>query len=69
MEKGSSCNVGDRWSDLLPCMDDVNSECIHCISANVISIDTRNQNFPFVIIDEKASNHGESWSLEQTWVK
>ena len=60
MEEGSSGNVGDRRPDLLPCMDDIDSKRINCIPTNVITVHTRNQDFSFVIVNEKASNHDES---------
>lgn len=40
MEEGGSGNVCNRGSDLLPSMDDIYSESINCISANVITVHT-----------------------------
>ena len=58
MEKGSSGNIGHRRPDLLPGMNDVDPKCINSISANVITVHTRYENLSFVVVNEKASNHG-----------
>ena len=52
----SDCNISNY---LAPGMDDVDSESIDSISANIISVDTGDENLPLVIVAEQPTNHGE----------
>lgn len=57
MEERSASDVSDRAADLLSGMNHIHTKCVHCIPANVIPIDTGDQDLALVIIHEQAPNH------------
>lgn len=57
MKEACACNICNWWSHLLPSMNYINTECIDCISSNVITINSRYKHFTFVIIHKKTTNH------------
>ena len=64
MEKGSPCNISHGTSNLLSGMNDVDTKSVDCITSNVISIDTRDQDLSFMVVNEEAADHdddGTSW--------
>lgn len=58
MEERSPGNISHGTSDLLSCMDDINTKGINGVSSNVISVDSGDQDLSLVVVNEEASNHG-----------
>ena len=58
MKKTGPGNIGDWRSHLLPCMDHIDSECIHGIATDVISVDPGDEHLAFVVVNKKSTQHG-----------
>lgn len=59
MKEACASNIGDRWPNLLPCMDHIYSERIHGIAADVITVHPRYQHLTLVVVHKQASDHDE----------
>ena len=59
MEKWSPGNISHGTSNLLSGMNDIDAKSIHCIASNVVSIDSRDQDLPLVVVNEEATDHDE----------
>ena len=66
MKEGCSGDIGHRRPDLLPSMNYVDPEGINSISANVIPVHTRYEDLSFMVVDEKATNHGVACTVKST---
>lgn len=66
MKEGCPCNIGNRRANLLSSMYDVNSECVHSIPSNIISVDSRYQHLPLVVVYKKTPNHFWKPEIKQT---
>jgi hypothetical protein len=60
-ERGS-CDVGDWRPDLLPGVNDIHSKGIDGIAADVVAVDSRDEDLALVVVDEQASNHFRPFS-------
>lgn len=57
MEEAGACNVSDRGSHLLTCMNDIHSESIYCISPYVIPVHAGDEDLPLVVVYKQPSDH------------
>lgn len=57
MKEAGPSDICDGRPDLLPCVDHIHTECIDCISADVIAVHTRYQHFALVIVHKQSANH------------
>lgn len=39
-------------------MDDVDPECVHCVPADVVPVDARDEHLALVVVAEEAPDHG-----------
>lgn len=52
MEEGSAGNIRHWWSNLLSSMDDIHPESVHSVSSDVISINSGDEDLPFMIVNK-----------------
>ena len=69
MEKWSPGNISHGTSNLLSGMNDIDAKSIHCIASNVVSIDSRDQDLPLVVVNEEATDHDDQpWYFLVRWL-
>lgn len=69
MKKRCTCDICNRRAYLLSGMYHIDSKCINSISANIISINPRNEDFPLVVVHEQPPNHRANPILPQSTLK
>ena len=52
MEERGPGNVGDRAPDLLSCMNDVDPKGVDGVTANVIPVNSRDQDLALMVVDK-----------------
>lgn len=57
MEETGPRNVCNWRSNLLSSVDDIHTECIDCISANIIPVYSGYQHLTLMVVHEQPTNH------------
>ncbi len=61
VEEGGPGNIGNWTPHLLTSVNDIDTKGVNCISADVIPVDPRYQDFSLVVVNEQSPNHGEAF--------
>ena len=61
MEERRPGNVSHRTSNLLSCMDYIDAKSVHGITAYIITINSWNEHFAFMIVNEQSPDHSGDW--------
>lgn len=57
MKEGCSSDIRNWRADLLAGVYYVHPESVHCISANIVTIDTGDEHLTFVVVHKQSPNH------------